>query len=271
MCEFDAYKAVYCGLCGQLGKSFGACARVTLSYDFTFLSMLHCSVTKNTAEFERRSCYVNPIKKQLTCRTSEELEFAADTAVIMLYYKLLDNMQDGGFFSKMGGGVVFPAVNAAYKKAELRRPECKKIIETAAINQNELERQKCDRVDEAAQPTADALAGICSLMSEDENTKRVLSRLGYFVGRYVYLCDALDDLEKDIKTGGYNPFAFRYKKEEIYTNAKESLYATIAECSKAYSLLDEGQFHPILLNVFEMGMKANVKEILSKKERQSDK
>ena len=38
--ELEEYKAVYCGLCRELGQSFGLFARFTLSYDFAFLAML---------------------------------------------------------------------------------------------------------------------------------------------------------------------------------------------------------------------------------------
>ena len=38
--EFEQYRGVYCGLCKQLGKSYGFAARMTLSYDCTFLGLL---------------------------------------------------------------------------------------------------------------------------------------------------------------------------------------------------------------------------------------
>ena len=58
--ELETYKAVYCGLCGQLGEAFGPAARLTLSYDFVFLAMLHYAVTPDARPvFERRWCFVN--------------------------------------------------------------------------------------------------------------------------------------------------------------------------------------------------------------------
>ena len=156
-----------------------------------------------------------------------------------------------------------------------RQPQIDGIIARAMELQNGLELRGCDSVDEAAQPTADALAAICALISDEPDKKRILERLGYFAGRYVYLCDALDDLEKDIAGGGYNPFALSHKigktasAEErgiVHARARESLYATIAECARAYALLEPGEFHGVLDNIFSMGMQASVNEILSKKE-----
>ena len=42
--EFEIYKAVYCSLCKELGKSYGLLARLTLSYDFTFLALLNMAL-----------------------------------------------------------------------------------------------------------------------------------------------------------------------------------------------------------------------------------
>ena len=35
LCEWEAYRGIYCGLCRTLGRRFGPLARLTLSYDFT--------------------------------------------------------------------------------------------------------------------------------------------------------------------------------------------------------------------------------------------
>ena len=45
--------------------------------------------------------------------------------------------------------------------------------------------------------------------SQEEGERRVLSRLGYLLGRWVYLCDALDDIGEDIAKKRYNPFVLR--------------------------------------------------------------
>ena len=37
--DFEIYQGVYCSLCKRLGKRYGPLARMTLSYDFTFLAL----------------------------------------------------------------------------------------------------------------------------------------------------------------------------------------------------------------------------------------
>jgi len=276
ICEYETYKAVYCGLCGQLGKSFGAAARLTLSYDFTFLCMLHYALSDEAPGFSKRRCYVNPLKKVPACGESEALRFCADTAAIMIYYKLLDNIQDEGFFARAGWSVLRPVAGRAYRKAKSSRPQCDEIITRSVLGQRELERRNASSVDEASEPTAAAMGEICKLLSRDEKQQRILERMGYYIGRYVYLCDALDDLEEDLSHGKYNPFVLRHglckdspvdERNKVYAAAKESLYATIAEAAKAYELLEITMFEPILSNVLFRGMLVSVDEILSKKEK----
>lgn len=274
MCEYEAYKAVYCGLCGQLGKSFGPAARLTLSYDFAFLSMLHYAVSGDTPVIEKRGCYINPLRRQPICAPGESLKFSADMALIMMYYKLIDNMRDSGMLRRTMWGAGFPFAAGARRKAAARRPECEDAIAQAMIKQQELEDSRVDSVDAACEPTALAMQAICGQLSKNAGQKRILERMGYLLGRYVYLCDALDDLERDLKTGSYNPFILLHKLERdadkaaleaVYSQGRMALYLTAGEAGNAYQLLNTASFGPILDNVFYQGLRAGVDEIMRKR------
>lgn len=274
MCEYETYKAVYCGLCGQLGKSFGAAARMTLSYDFTFLCIVYYAAADIAPGFASGHCHVNPLKRATICGEDEVLRFGADTAIMMIYYKLLDNIHDQTGIKRLGWKMLHPFVRRAYRKAAERRPDCDAAISRSIRCQNELEQQAVASVDAACEPTALMMADICRLLSGDKRQQRVLERLGYFVGRFVYLCDALDDLEDDLAAGGYNPYALRYaltgnssleERQRVHGIARESLYATIVEAAKAYELLKADRFRPIIENVLLLGMRASVDEILARK------
>ena len=271
--EHETYKAVYCGLCGQLGKSYGPLARLTLSYDFAFLSMLHYAVSGIEPVFERRSCFVNPLRKLHICASGEVLEYGADVASLMLYFKLLDNIRDTGPARRILWEAAKPFVSAAHKKAAFRQPACEEAIARQMAAQSELEARRCANVDEACEPTALAMAAVCGKLSDDGRRQRVLERVGYLIGRYVYLCDALDDLRGDIKTGSYNPFAIRHQlapdtgEEElrgVLEQGRSALYLTAGEAAKAYQLLDSAAFAPILDNIFYQGLRAGADEIIIK-------
>lgn len=272
--EYDAYKAVYCGLCRQLGRSYGPVARLTLSYDFTFLCMLACAVGEQSPAIEQRRCCVNPTKKVPMCVSSEASEFCADVAAIMLYYKLLDNIADSGAVKAAGYTLLRPMAAWARKKAAKARPAADALIAQWMREQAVLEQAHCDSVDAASEPTAKAMAGLCTMLGGGERNRRVLERLGYLVGRYVYLCDALDDLEQDMKSGGYNPFLCKYTPaagdadalKAVRREAAASLNMTVGEIGKTAELLEMSCFAPVILNIAHLGLKASADEILSKKE-----
>ena len=54
--ESEAYKAVYCGLCRQMGKDYSVFTRFTLSYDCTFYAMLLMSLNRSCKGFKDGRC-----------------------------------------------------------------------------------------------------------------------------------------------------------------------------------------------------------------------
>ena len=116
--EAEDYKAVYCGLCKELGRSYGIFARMTLSDDFAFMAMLFMSLDKNSCpSFEKCSCIAHPFKKQCRCLGNRAISLSARAAMILTYYKLKDDISDKGFFKKIAAAVLFPFAASARKKA----------------------------------------------------------------------------------------------------------------------------------------------------------
>lgn len=277
VCEYETYKAVYCGLCKQLGREYGPFARLTLSYDFTFLALLDLSLSGEHLAFAPGRCMLNPLRKIPCCPCCGQLDFSSGVAMIMLYYKVLDNYRDGGFGSRLGAALATPFARHAYKKAADRFPGVAQIIYETISKQSALEDEQCDSVDRACEPSALALSGICGLLTNDSTQKRVLERFGYLLGRYVYLADALDDLEEDARRHSYNPFLLREKTPSptpeqlaaIRENAKGSLFLTIGEIIKAYELIGLHDYKPILDNVIHLGLRDTVERILLPKETEN--
>ena len=268
ICEFEAYKSVYCGLCGILGKRFGAPARLTLSYDFTFLAMLYCAVTGDEPEVVRSRCHVNPLKKEPCCRENGALRFSADLAALMIYQKLRDNLRDGNVLEKLGCCVVWPFAASARKKAAAALPDADNILAEMNARQIAVEQARSPGLDENCEPTAAAMSALFAMIPAEDHDRRVLERLGYLLGRFVYLCDALDDREADQKSGSHNPLLlWEQSPEDTLRHTRESLYMTIGEAEKAYKLLNPHVFRPVLDNIVEMGLRASVDEILRKKEK----
>ncbi len=266
--EYETYKSIYCGLCQQLGREYTPLARMTLSFDFTFLAALNMALAEDKPVYTKRKCPANPLKKCIMADLREIQSHCCDCAVLMLWYKLEDDLKDHGTASRLRAAALYPAARLAYRKAAQRRPELDQLIGNNMRLQAETEAACTASVDLASEPTAQVLSGLFSTLSEDPVQKRVLERLGYLLGRYVYLCDALDDLEDDREKGNYNPFlADQSAGPEQIETAIGTLYLTIAEAAKTFELLELKRFEPILANILYLGMKETVDSIVSKKEK----
>ena len=265
--EFEIYKAVYCSLCKRLGKSYGILSRFTLSYDFTFLAFLNMSLQDGCVTFENKRCPFNPLKKCNYCKETDALDMPAAAAMIMLYYKILDNISDERGFKKIGYYMLKPVFSGAHKKAANAYPQIEEAVSKYIKEQNALEKAGCTSIDEAADPTAKVMQKILSLCSEDESQKRVLDRMGYCLGRYVYLLDAACDLEDDLKSGSYNVLKTEVKgetKQFVKDRITPQLYICANEAAYAFELLDIKKYKPILGNIIYLGLEDTFKKELDK-------
>lgn len=260
--EYELYRGIYCSLCKVLGKNYGLISRFTLNYDFTFLTLLNMSLQDGCDKFEQKSCSFNPLKKCQFCKNTDAFQMPAAAAMIMSYYKLLDNIQDEKGIKKIGFLVLKPFLKSANKKAKLKYPIIEQIVADYIAKQNELERQNCQSIDQIADPTAKALSQILMLCSDDSSQKRVLERLGYCLGRYIYLLDAYCDLDDDIKLGSYNVLKNK-PKSQVQEYIKSQIYFCINEAAMAFELLDIKKYKTILGNIIYLGLEDTAgKEIL---------
>jgi len=255
--ELDEYKAVYCGLCHTLGKRFGPFPRFFLNYDFTFLAMV-LSSGEEIVPVSCKRCIASPFRGKLFCPAGKALEPAADESVILTWWKLRDNVHDSGFWQGLISRILSILLWPAYCKASKLRPEFDASVRTCLNELRSLEEERCPSLDR----TADTFARILQAASpetEEPERNRVLGQLLYHVGRWIYLTDAWDDLEKDTAAGRYNPVSFRFtgegeqaRKETMRTTLRHSLNLALS----AFHLLNFGRFAPVISNILYLGLPA---------------
>lgn len=263
MAEYEHYQGIYCSLCKQLGKRYGFFARMTLSYDFAFLALFRMALSEDCTGFKKGRCMFNPLKKRTCCRGNEHIEFSADAASILMYFKIKDNIKDRGFLRSIPARLLLPFASHARKKAAKRQPGLDKLVRECMKQQAELESERTSSIDAAAEPTARILSALAQNGAPNESERRIRERFGYCLGRWIYLIDAADDLKDDLEQGSYNPFICSYglKKGEKPDNDIGSaihpvLNSCLAECIAAYNLLKIHRFDGILRNILELGIPA---------------
>lgn len=268
--DFDAYKAIYCSLCKQLGKEYTFLSRFILSYDCTFYAVMALSLEESCCSFTTGRCKFNPLKKCNYLKNNEQaLSKAAALSIISVYYKLKDNIADGGFFEKLLCYLLMPAFSLWHNKAKKKYPEVEDAVATMSMQQFEVEKDKNCSIDKAADPTANMLKTIMSQLSDDETKSRVLSSMGYFLGKWIYLIDAANDYEDDLKHKNFNPYVIAYaqKKREHIDDINASLDHCLSECYLSYNLIELKCFKRIVDNLLVYGLPKKQKSILYKENK----
>lgn len=262
--DYELYKGVYCSLCRALGRLYSPIAQLFLSYDFAFAAVLRLAAGDSGCSFSKKRCPYNPAKKCMICGSRKELDLCAHAVIVTVFYKVKDNLHDGGFKSKLIAALIYPLVWLMHKKAVRLAPEIDKIIGDSMIKQAETEKKEAVGIDEAAHNSAHALGSIMALGFDGER-KNSLYNLGYMVGRYVYILDAADDIESDIKNSSFNPFKAEYgDKKEFAERVRGMLNLTQSNALEALDLLEKKRFEDILENIILDGLTFSSEKVLRK-------
>lgn len=271
MREYELYKGVYCALCETLGKRYGLAARMTLSYDFTFLALFIMALSDDDVTFSKGRCPFHPTKKKTVCDNSPALDYAADVAMLLTYHKLCDTIADESFIKRTVARIGRLAITRDFRRAVSRRPDEAAAAEHYMQGQAAAERDNTSLVDAAAEPTATFLGILTSsVLTEGTEDHATAQRFGYCLGRFIYLADAADDMIDDLKNGNYNPYIASDTSVSPSTPAAlddrrryagESLHACAAVCAECYEQLPIRRFDGILRNVLYYGMPSVIRRI----------
>ena len=271
--EYDQYKAAYCQLCRALKDHYGRAASFTLSYDCTFYALLMLSTREAKLSLHHGRCVMNPLKRcDFLESDGEAYHKAAALSVLLTYHKLRDNLEDDSFFKSLGSRLFLPFVSRKARKAAEEYPFLAQEAQKAMDGQRQAE-ENAGGVDACAEPTANLLAALFRELACDSLQGAALERFGYFLGRWVYLMDAADDLLDDLKEGAFNPFIPRLGlsgKTELTPQERkaadqacnQTLNATAAQMLLAFNLMELRNFGPILENVVTKGLPEIQREIL---------
>lgn len=277
MREYEQYRGIYCSLCKQLGKRYGALLRMALSYDMTFYAILAMAVHEPCVGFRESRCSYNPFKKCLQCEQTDAVAASADITALLFYYRCLDHLADEGFWKRLGVRFVLPFAKRYHRKAKARLPEIDDRFHEMMEQQRRLEEAKTASIDAAAEPFAVLLQALCEDLAADDKQRMVLSRFGYCLGRYVYLADAAADMVDDGKKGRYNPFIHNRRlnigDKQAVAECQQYALAVLrhcqAECVTAYNLLDTYRFDGILKNILQEGITNVLTQLFNNRKRKN--
>lgn len=246
--ELERYRAFYCGLCDTLRRKYGFGGQLTLTYDMTFLVILLSSLYEPKEKEQKARCLVHPARphRQIVTKATR---YAADMNMLLTYEHLLDDWQDEKkVSSRLGAWILKRRVRYVQKRFPKKSGVFRKELETL----HQLETQN--------ETSLDAPSGCFGrLMAElfaykKDSWEPYLRRLGFYMGKFIYLLDAFDDYEKDLLSGSYNVLAQFQDAQDRQERVKEALMMMIAECAQCIEFLPLLQDGGILKNIIYSGV-----------------
>ena len=257
--EYEHYRGYYCGLCKYLKDNHGEISRLSLNYDITFLILVLSAVYRPKPTVHEEGCIVNPFKKKKKI-INEITEYAASMNVLLTYYKLEDNLKDDkGIKDKLAYNIYKGKLKLAYEKY----PKKADVIKNQLDILYNLEQEKNINIDLVSNTFGNLMSEIFAY-KEDEFEKE-LRKIGFNVGKYIYLLDAYEDLDKDYEKGRYNPFIeYIDKREELKIRADKLISMSLGMLAQSIDKLNLKVNTGIIENIVYSGVYLRYQSILEK-------
>jgi hypothetical protein len=274
VCEYELYKSAYCGMCKKIGRSFGPISRLTLTFDAVFLQLVEMAVSPQCPQVRKGRCLLRPLEKKMIMMPNKG-SVSPSIGVLLLHYKVLDSISDHGTKEKVCAICLYPISSAFRHRALKDFSHIDEIISKSVYSLRRLEKDQCASIDDAAECFAFLMRDLFSLIKSEPSQKFQLGMLGYHLGRWIYLFDALDDLEDDFDKGNYNPILLHYgivekndiarRQEEILHSILDTMALSLSAAHEVLQQIELYRFRPILDNIIAMGMPGRIQRMLREK------
>lgn len=219
--EVAAYRSYYCETCHQLRDGYGVMSTIIVSYEMTFASIVLNAVMDDGIRNEAPDAGKLCVFKHSRNRTDLLRKLAAYT-VLVANNDLVDDKLDGPSL-KSNLGMLW--LNRSIEKAKADYPEYDDLIMKGYVLLREKEAERCRDPVEMGRASAASMVWVMREMNKGEWDDD-LDRLFESMGVWVYVMDAIEDLDDDFKENQYNPFLIdcgdfttgrEYIERNIYT------------------------------------------------------
>ena len=242
------YTAVYCGICRRIREQCANRARLGLSYDMAFLSLLLMSLYEPEEESGKHACMLHPGRAWVD---NEFVRYGADMNVALGYYNCMDDYADEGKKTAKKMAEIFEVALPRIKQTYPR--QCK-AMEDCLERLHKLEQENCPNPDEPAACFGQLMAEL--LVYQEDLWADTLRQTGFHLGRFIYLADAAVDYRADQRQHKYNPFLAMGTGED-WNRWEEYLVLAMGHCTANYEKLPLVQDKALLDNILYSGVWVN--------------
>ena len=261
--EYDRYHAYYCGVCRDLRAAFGPVGQMTLSYDLTFLAILLTALYEPEETLTTTRCLMHPAIKHRMLR-NEYTRYAAEMNVLLAYFKAEDDRLDE---HRIKGASMQTLLRGAYRKIVQKYTQKETSVREALDRIHAQEAQGATDVDLLAGCFGEVMRTL--FVYREDEWSGALGRLGFYLGKYIYLLDAWDDIGKDIAKGSYNPLRALYEEDRASFDEKSEQLLTmmISACAQEFEALPILRDAEILRNILYAGVWTRFRSAARKKKQ----
>ena len=255
----EDYRSFYCGLCDCLKHDYGQKLTLFHSNDMAFLSIVLAGLYEPKLICDDLTCVMHPLKKHHQVRHHYD-HYVADMSVVLAYYKALDDVHDENRHHRQLHMLTKPFLHVKEKY-----PLKIEKIDQALKNINQLEEEGCINLDTMCNAFGKVLGEI--FVCEDDFWKDDLYILGENLGKFIYLMDAYDDVEEDIKKKRYNPFKEKFHHDDFDDYVESLLSLFISEATMAFERLPIIENEDIIRNVLYSGVWSRFESVKNKRKK----
>ena len=258
--EFDVYHAYYCGLCHRLNALYGFRGRMTLTYDLTFLTMLLTGLYEPAEKTGKIRCLVHPFDAH-AATVNRYTDYAAAMNVLLAYYKAADDWEDE---RDVKGLALKTALKTAAERVKALYPKKAHLVEEKLKQLRAAEEAESTDLDFVSGIFGELMAGLFVL--QEDLWKGPLKNTGFYLGKFVYLMDAYEDLARDIEKDRYNPLVALYRTRDDFDDyMQELLTMMMSEAARSFEFLPIIENVTILKNVLYSGVWTRYKRMRAQK------
>ena len=263
--DFDMYRSFYCGLCRELKERYGLSGQITLTYDMTFVILLLSGLYEPPTKKGSTRCIVHPVRRQ-PVRKNAITEYAADMNIFLTYYKCKDDWNDERSIPGFAFGKL---LEGKEKKSEKLWGKKVQTIVSCLDELSALEKENATDIDRVSGCFGRIMAEIFAYSVDV--WEPTLRRMGFYFGKFIYLLDAYDDVEEDVKKGNYNPFSKDYIIKGFDDQVKNMLMMMMAETCREFEKLPIIKYTDILRNILYSGVWCRFENVSGKRKKEQEK
>ncbi len=263
--EFDEYRSFYCGLCRELRERYGIPGQISLSYDMTFVILLLSGLYETPTRRGTTRCVVHPVFRQ-PVRKNSATEYGADMNVLLMYYKCMDDWKDEHKLARRGYAGL---LSAGMRKVKEQYPEKAEKICLLLEELSGIEKSGSTDPDLASGCFGRILAEIFAWRQDEWESS--LRRMGFFLGKYIYLLDAFEDVDKDLKTGNYNVLSAKAGDSGFEKEAEGLLTLMLSEACREFERLPVIRYADILRNILYSGVWSRYRKTIRERDGSAEK